>query len=166
VEVNRREILRQQQIAEAQFLVKRACKSSADQKPELLILEKSPYPLAANFLSDSGVKDFNVAIIEIASDYPDAISISPRFIPEQPQKFRAFRRQSKRNGNHRITCCDIVAIKPTKLICTSLVESGKEECRKSQENLESRKPGRIGGIVLLSWLRGFQIHLLSRSLRL
>jgi hypothetical protein len=116
VEVNRREILRQQQIADAQFLVKRACKSSADQKLELLIPEKSPYPLAANFLSDSGMNDFNVAIIEIAPDYPDAISISPRFIPEQPQKFRAFRRQGKRDRNHFICLAQMFPVNRVSLL--------------------------------------------------
>jgi hypothetical protein len=29
--------------------------------------------------------------------------------------------------------------------------------KKSEENLESRKPGTVGGVALLSWPRGFQI---------
>src|SRR6266404_3602102 len=52
------------------------------------------------------MKDFNVTIIDVAANYPDAISISARFIHQPPQKFRAFRRQSKRDCDHHITWCD------------------------------------------------------------
>src|SRR5438445_460510 len=85
-------------------MIKRAGKSSADQKLELLIREKFSHVLPANPLSDAGMKNFNFAIIDVAAYYPDAISISARFIPEPAQKLRAFRRQSKRDRNHSLIC--------------------------------------------------------------
>jgi len=84
------------------FIAERACKASTDQKIELLIVEKFAEPLTANLFPDAGMKHFNRTIIYVAANYPDTISISARFIPESPQKFGAFRRQSKRDRNHEI----------------------------------------------------------------
>jgi len=70
-----------------QLIVKRARKAGADQKIKLLIPEKFPDALPANSLSDASMKDLDFAIIDVAADYPSAISISARFIRESPQKF-------------------------------------------------------------------------------
>src|SRR6476469_3121777 len=98
VQLNRREIFRQQEIADLQFIGKRARKAGADQKIELLILEKFTEPFATNLFSDAGMQDFNLAISDDAADCTDAISVTARFIPEPAQKFRALRRQSKRDS--------------------------------------------------------------------
>jgi hypothetical protein len=46
------------------------------------------------------MKDFNFAVTDFAANCRDAISIDVRFVTEPAQKFRAFRRQSKRDRNH------------------------------------------------------------------
>jgi len=98
------------------FIVERACKSSADQKLESLILKKLSYSFPADFLSHAGVKDFNVAVIDVAVSYPDAISISARFILEPLQKFRAFRRQGKRDRNHLICLAQMFPVNRVSLL--------------------------------------------------
>src|SRR5947208_16977873 len=47
------------------------------------------------------MENFNGAMIDLAANRLNAISASPRFIPEMAQECRAFRRQSKRDRNHR-----------------------------------------------------------------
>src|SRR5437899_9812509 len=81
-------------------MIKRAGKSSADQKLELLILEKFSHVLPANPLSDAGMKNFNFAIIDVAANCVDAISMDARLIAQTAQEIRTFRRQSKRDRNH------------------------------------------------------------------
>jgi hypothetical protein len=83
-----------------QFIAERACKPSADQEIELLILKKFAEPLPANPFSDSGMKDFNFAVTDFAANCRDAISIGVRFVAEPAQEFRAFLRQSKSDRNH------------------------------------------------------------------
>jgi hypothetical protein len=70
---------------------------------ELRIFEKFPDPFLANLFADAGVKDLNCAIADHAANDSDAIPISRRFIPDPAQKLRAFRRQGKRDRNHRVT---------------------------------------------------------------
>jgi adenine-specific DNA glycosylase len=101
-QVNCRKVSCQQKIADVKLIIKCARKSTADQKIELPIREKFLKPLAANFLSDAGVENFNRAIIDFAATYPDAISINERLVPDLAQECRAFRSQSKRDCNHRL----------------------------------------------------------------
>jgi hypothetical protein len=68
-----------------------------------LILQKFSHTLPANLFSDASMKDFNRAIIDLAANCPDAIAISPGFIAQTAQEFRAFRRQSKRHRDHPVS---------------------------------------------------------------
>jgi hypothetical protein len=81
-----REIFREQEIADVQSIVKRACKTGTDQTIELPILKKLRHPLPADFFSDAGMNNFNRAAIDLAADYPDAIAISFGFFVEATQK--------------------------------------------------------------------------------
>jgi len=47
-------------------------------------------------------------MIDVAANCRDAITISARSIPKPAQEFRAFGRQSKRDRDHCVICCDIV----------------------------------------------------------
>ena len=76
---NRRKILRQQKIANLQFIVERPCKPGADQIFELLVLKKFSQALPADFFSNAGMKNFYLAIIDLAANYRDAIAINSGF---------------------------------------------------------------------------------------
>jgi hypothetical protein len=65
-----------------QSIVKRACKTSTDQTPELPILQKARHPLPTNLFPDAGVKNLNRAVFDLAADYSDAIVIAGGFIVE------------------------------------------------------------------------------------
>src|SRR4030095_9790793 len=103
-QLNCRKVSCQQKIADLKLIIKCARKSTADQKIELPIREKSLKPLAANFFSHAGMENFNRAIIDFAATYPDAIPVNARFVPDFAQECRAFRWQSKRDCNHCLIC--------------------------------------------------------------
>jgi hypothetical protein len=75
-----------------QLIVKRTRKAGADQKVELLTLEKFPEPFATSLFSDAGMQNLNFSISDDAANYPDAITIGARLIDQTPQETRAFRR--------------------------------------------------------------------------
>jgi hypothetical protein len=77
-----REVLGEQEIANVQSIVKRACKTSADQTLELPVLQKARHPLPANLFPNAGVNNLNRAVFDLTSDYSDAIVIAPGFIVE------------------------------------------------------------------------------------
>ena len=102
-------------------MVQRSCKSSADQKIELLIFEKSSDALPADVFTDAGVNDFDWTMPDRAANDPNAISIDARFISEPAQEFRALSRQCKCNRNpcHEILCLnqnDRVTVETVNLI--------------------------------------------------
>jgi hypothetical protein len=80
-------------------MVERPCKSSADQKIELLIFEKLSDALAADVFTDTRLNDFDCAMADRASNDADAISISARFVSEPAEEFRALGRQGERHCN-------------------------------------------------------------------
>jgi hypothetical protein len=82
-----REVLGEQEIANVQLIVKRACESRADQAVELPILKEPRHPLSANLFSNSGVKDLNRATVDLASDRRDTVSIGSSFVVKKAQKF-------------------------------------------------------------------------------
>jgi len=98
--LNSREIFRKQEITGVQPIVKRACKTGADQTRELSILKKTRHPLTAELFSNAGMENLNRAVIDPAANCFDAVAVTPGFIAEAAQECRAFRRQSKRNRNH------------------------------------------------------------------
>jgi hypothetical protein len=102
--LNSREIFRKQEITDVQFIVKRACKTGANQTIELSILKKAPDPLTACFFSNAGMEDLNRAIFDLPANCSDALAIFPGFIPKAAQECRAFRWQSKRDRNHQLIC--------------------------------------------------------------
>src|SRR4030095_5762595 len=99
-----REIFRKQEITGVQFIVKRSCKTGANQTLELSILKKACHPLMACFCADAGVKHLNRAIVDLAANCFDSLAITPGFIAEATQECRAFRWQSKRDRNHQLIC--------------------------------------------------------------
>src|SRR4029453_15485816 len=64
--LKRREIFRKQEITGVQFIVKRACKTGANQTIELSILKEACHPLTACFFADPGLKNPNRAIVVFA----------------------------------------------------------------------------------------------------
>jgi hypothetical protein len=84
VQLDRRKILREQQIADFQLIVKCTSKSGADQKVELPVLEKFCDSLATSLFSNAGMKDFDHSIIQLAAYDPHAIAISARSIAQTP----------------------------------------------------------------------------------
>ena len=82
-------------------MIERPCKSSADQKIELLVFEKLCNPFRANFFTDPGVNDFDGTMADRAANDVYAVPISARSISEPAQEFGALRWQSERNRNHR-----------------------------------------------------------------
>ena len=99
-QIDRREISREQQIADSQLIIERTCKSRADQAVELLILfaaangscgvQKFSQPLSADLLPDTGMKNFNRAILDLAANYSDAITLGTGLVCQAAQEFRAF----------------------------------------------------------------------------
>src|SRR4029077_18613466 len=87
-------------IIHLQFMVERSCKSSADQKIELLIFEKLSNAFPADVFTDTRVNDFDCAMVNRAANHADALLISVRFISEPAQEFRALGRQGERHRNH------------------------------------------------------------------
>jgi hypothetical protein len=83
-----------------QSIVKRACKTGANQTIELLIRKKARNPLATCFFSNASMENLNRAIIDLAANCSDAAAMARGFIAEAAQECRAFRRQSKRDRNH------------------------------------------------------------------
>ena len=112
--MNSREIFREQEIADVQMIVKRACKTGADQTIELPILKKLRHPIPADLFSDAGMDNLNCAtrkglassdhfgIINLAPNHPDTVAVGRGFFVEPAQKSCAFRRQGERNRNHRL----------------------------------------------------------------
>jgi hypothetical protein len=108
--VNRREIFRKQKLTRLQLIVERPCEPGADQVVEMLVLfatanpscggQKFSHALPANVFSNAGMKNFNRPIGDLTANYPNAIAISTRFVAQTAHEFRAFRRQSERDGNH------------------------------------------------------------------
>src|SRR6476619_4291923 len=82
-------------------MIERPCKSSADQKIELLVFQKLCNPFRANFFTDTGVNDFDGTMAYRAANNVYAVPISARFISEPAQEFGALGWQSERNRNHR-----------------------------------------------------------------
>src|SRR4051812_22297557 len=80
-------------------MIERPCKSSADQKIELLVFDKLCNPFRANFFTDTGVNDFDGTMADRAANDVYAVPISAKFISEPPQEFRALGRQRKCNRN-------------------------------------------------------------------
>ena len=85
-QISSRQISREQEIADTQLIVKRACKSGADQTVELSILEKSCRPLPANFFPDTCMKDLDQMIVDLAGDRRDPIISTFTFVLKQTQK--------------------------------------------------------------------------------
>jgi hypothetical protein len=81
-----RKIFREQEIADVQLIVKRACKTGTDQICELPMLQKDCHPLPTNLFSHAGVKNVNRAVLDFATDYFDAILIAPGFLVETAQE--------------------------------------------------------------------------------
>jgi hypothetical protein len=84
-------------------MVERSCKSSADQKIELLIFEKLRNAFRANVFTDTCVNDFDGTMTNRAANDADAVPIRAKFISEQAQEFRALRGQGERYRN----CCHV-----------------------------------------------------------
>src|SRR5262249_34713998 len=78
-QVNCRKILREQKIVHLQLLVERPCESGADQKIEMLVLEKSCQSLPTNLLAHASMKNFNLAIMYFATNCPESIPIGTGF---------------------------------------------------------------------------------------
>ena len=102
--LNGREIFRKQEITGVQFIVKRACKTGADQTIELSILKKARHPLAACFFPNASMENLNRAIVDLAANCFDPLAITLGFIAEATQECRAFSWQSKRDRNHQLIC--------------------------------------------------------------
>src|SRR4029453_16080685 len=99
----RLEIFLNQQIAKLQSIVERPCKPGADQIVEMLVMQKFCHALSANVFSNSGMEHFNRPIIDLTSNYSDAVAIGTRFIAQAAQEFRALCWQSERDGNHEMS---------------------------------------------------------------
>jgi len=102
--LNGREIFRKQEITGVQFIIKRACKTGANQTIELSILKEARHPLTACFFANAGMENLNRAIVDLAANCFDALAITLGFIAEATQECRAFRWQSKRDRNHQLIC--------------------------------------------------------------
>jgi hypothetical protein len=63
-----------------QLIVERACKPGADQIVEMLVLQKFSHALPANVFSNASMKHFNRPIVDLTSNYPDAIAMATGFI--------------------------------------------------------------------------------------
>ncbi len=85
-QVNSREILRNQEITDAQLIVKRACEPGADQTVELSISDKPRHPLSASFFADAGMKDLDRTIVDLSGNRRNAISITPGFVVKEAPK--------------------------------------------------------------------------------
>src|SRR4029077_14837400 len=92
------------------LIIERPCKPGADQIIEMLVMfaaanrscgrQKFIHALSANLFSHASMKHFNRTIIDLTSNYPEAVAIATRFIAQPAQEFRALCWQSERDGNH------------------------------------------------------------------
>ena len=85
-QVSSREILRNQEITDAQLIVKRAGEPSADQTVELSISDKPCHPISASFFSDTCMKNLDRTIVDLSGNRREAISISPSFVVKEAPK--------------------------------------------------------------------------------
>lgn len=95
-----REIFRNEEITGVQSIVKRACKTGANQTIELSILKKARHPLATYFFSNAGMENLNRAIVDLAANCSYALAMTRGLIAEAAQECRAFHRQCKRDRDH------------------------------------------------------------------
>src|SRR6266566_7864736 len=101
---DRGEIFSKQEVSCLQLIVKRAGKTCADQIVKLLILEKASDSLSTGLFADTGMKDLDRAMNDLAADRRDAIAMAPAFVVEAAQEPRTFRWQRERDRNHQLIC--------------------------------------------------------------
>src|SRR5215510_2540749 len=90
-QIHCREILCQKKVADLRIIAERPCKPGTDQIVKMLVLQKFSQSLPANLFSNTGMKDLNRSMTDLATNYPGGIALDASLVCQMAQELCAFR---------------------------------------------------------------------------